>query len=96
MVAPSPSSLPNALTLQADLHDGQRLYRLAGTGHADALHVEAWALREGVSELSELRIVCLSLDANLALKDMIGSRLSLHTVLADGTLHARSGVVRTA
>lgn len=83
-------------SLQAELHDGQRLYRLAGSAAVDRLHVEAWSMREGVSALSEMRLVCLSLDAALELKQFVGESLTLQTVLADGTLTTRSGLVRAS
>ena len=85
----------------AELGESSRLYRLQPVGHQPpaaivALRVEGWVQREAVSGLFELRIVCLSLDASLELKAFIGQPLTLLTVLADGTLARRSGLIRAA
>ena len=85
----------------AELSESSRLYRLQPVGHQPpvaigALRVEGWVQREAVSGLFELRIVCLSLDASLELKAFIGQPLTLLTVLADGTLARRSGLIRAA
>lgn len=85
----------------AELSQSNRLYRLEPIGHQaspslDALRVEAWTQREALSQLFELRIVCLSLDASLELKSLIGQPLGLLTVLADGSTTRRSGMVRAA
>ncbi|AMM25082.1 type VI secretion system Vgr family protein [Variovorax sp. PAMC 28711] len=90
--------------LWADLSQSNRLYRLEpiasqgtqGTTSLQSLRVEAWTQRETLSQLFELRIVCLSLDASLELKSLIGQPLSLLTVLADGRTTRRSGMVRAA
>ncbi len=50
--------------------------------------------REAVSQLFELRIVCLSLRADLALSSLIDQPLTLITVLADGSLGKRTGLIR--
>ncbi|WP_218510984.1 type VI secretion system Vgr family protein [Variovorax sp. dw_308] len=88
----------------AELSQANRLYRLqAASGQdgnsnaiVDALRVEGWVQREAISGLFELRIVCLSLDAHLELKSMVGESLTLLSVLANGELVRRSGMVRAA
>jgi uncharacterized protein involved in type VI secretion and phage assembly len=87
--------------LWADLSQANRLYRLEpvarqASASLQALRVEGWVQREAISELFELRIVCLSLDAHLELKSLIGEPLTLQTVQADGKLTRRSGMVRAA
>lgn len=85
----------------AQLSQANRLYRLQpggnqGSAGIEALRVEGWVQREAVSQLFELRIVCLSLDAHLELKSLLGQPLTLLTVLADGSTTRRSGLVRAA
>ncbi|PIF75592.1 uncharacterized protein involved in type VI secretion and phage assembly [Variovorax sp. 54] len=91
--------------LWAELSQTARLYRLEAPSAAsssssaaresiDALRVEGWVQREAVSQLSELRIVCLSLRADLALSSLIDQPLTLVTVLADGSLAKRTGLIR--
>ncbi|KAF1019115.1 MAG: Actin cross-linking toxin VgrG1 [Paracidovorax wautersii] len=65
-------------------------------GVVAALHVEAWIAREALSQLGELRLLCLSLQADLPLDTLLGQGLVLQTVLADGSLSARGGLVRQA
>ena len=86
--------------LWAELSQTNRLYRLevpgASTTNAsiDALRVEGWVQREAVSQLFEMRIVCLSLRADLALSSMIDQPLTLITVLANGSTGKRTGLIR--
>ncbi|QOF78351.1 type VI secretion system Vgr family protein [Variovorax sp. 38R] len=91
--------------LWAELSQTARLYRLEAPSAAssssstvresiDALRVEGWVQREAVSQLFELRIVCLSLRADLALSSLIDQPLTLVTVLADGSLGRRTGLIR--
>ncbi|PLC01414.1 hypothetical protein CY658_32030, partial [Variovorax sp. RO1] len=91
--------------LWAELSQTARLYRLEAPSAAssssstaresiDALRVEGWVQREAVSQLFELRIVCLSLRADLALSSLIDQPLTLITVLADGSLSRRTGLIR--
>ncbi|QFZ82775.1 DUF2345 domain-containing protein [Variovorax paradoxus] len=91
--------------LWAELSQAARLYRLEAPSAAsssssaaresiDALRVEGWVQREAVSQLFELRIVCLSLRADLALSSLIDQPLTLVTVLANGSLAKRTGLIR--
>lgn len=86
--------------LWAELSQTNRLYRLevpgASTTNAsiDALRVEGWVQREAVSQPFEMRIVCLSLRADLALSSMIDQPLTLVTVLANGSTGKRTGLIR--
>ena len=73
-----------------------RLFRLEGEGALASLQVEGWVAREGLSGVSQMRIVALSDDASLDLQDMISRPVTLRTVRADGTLASRSGLVREA
>ncbi|WP_447741502.1 contractile injection system protein, VgrG/Pvc8 family [Variovorax boronicumulans] len=101
------SSSPSAdrSALWAELSQTARLYRLeapsassssnsAARESIDALRVEGWVQREAVSQLFELRIVCLSLRADLALSSLIDQPLTLVTVLADGSVGRRTGLIR--
>ncbi|WP_390346262.1 type VI secretion system Vgr family protein [Variovorax boronicumulans] len=101
------SSSPSAdrSALWAELSQTARLYRLeapsassssnsAARESIDALRVEGWVQREAVSQLFELRIVCLSLRADLALSSLIDQPLTLVTVLADGAVGRRTGLIR--
>jgi uncharacterized protein involved in type VI secretion and phage assembly/uncharacterized protein (DUF2345 family) len=100
-----PSDLASLLT-PAPLSADARLYRLElAAGRTDsaaaqtmvqALQPEAWIAREALSEIGEMRLLCLSLQADLALDDLLGQGLQLHTVCADGSLYTRSGLVRLA
>jgi len=86
--------------LWAELSQTNRIYRLEAPGGAstnasiDALRVEGWVQREAVSQLFEMRIVCLSLRADLTLSSMIDQPLTLVTVLANGSLGKRTGLIR--
>ncbi|WP_370680023.1 type VI secretion system Vgr family protein [Comamonas sp. GB3 AK4-5] len=96
------ASLLTPVTLSADA----RLYRVElAPGRSDstaaqtmvqALQPEAWIAREALSEIGEIRLLCLSLEADLVLDDLLGQGLLLHTVCADGSLYTRSGLVRLA
>ncbi|MGE8636553.1 MAG: contractile injection system protein, VgrG/Pvc8 family, partial [Achromobacter piechaudii] len=73
-----------------------RLYRLDGEGAIASLQVEGWVAREGLSDLSETRIVALADDAALDLNDMVSRPATLWATRADGSEIGRSGVVRAA
>ena len=73
-----------------------RLYRLDGEGAIASLQVEGWVAREGLSDLSEARIVALADDASLDLNDMVSRPATLWATRADGSEIGRSGVVRAA
>lgn len=86
-------------TLWAELSQTNRLYRLEVPGASsnasiDALRVEGWVQRETVSQPFEMRIVCLSLRADLPLTSMIDQPLTLIAVLANGSLGKRTGLIR--
>ena len=73
--------------------DATRLYRLNGDGELSQLAVEAWSLKEALSTPWELQVSTLSPRADLDIHAMLGRRLDLHTRLADGREHSRSGLV---
>ncbi|WP_284337246.1 type VI secretion system Vgr family protein [Comamonas sp. NoAH] len=92
-----------SLLAPASFSANARLYRLqlvpSGSGAAlestvQALQPEAWIAREALSEIGETRLLCLSLEADLPLHDLLGQGLLLHTVCADGSLYTRSGLLR--
>ncbi|WP_303678794.1 type VI secretion system Vgr family protein [Ralstonia mannitolilytica] len=74
----------------------RRLYTLEGDGPLADLAVEAWLGREALSELFEWRVVAVSANARIALKSLLGQRVTLVTTLADGTQAKRTGLVRLA
>ncbi|MBY4897536.1 type VI secretion system Vgr family protein [Cupriavidus sp. AU9028] len=74
----------------------RRLFELEGEGALRELALEAWIGREAVSELGEWRIVALSANAQLPLKALLGTVVTLWTTLADGTRFRRTGLVRQA
>jgi type VI secretion system secreted protein VgrG len=77
----------------AGLDVGTRLYRMSGDGELAHLAVEAWSLKEALSTSWELQVSALSPRADLDIHAMLGRRLDLHTRLADGREHSRSGLV---
>lgn len=99
---PEPSSAPaDSITqlygaFQRGLTSEQRLFELQGEGELGELLPEAFSLREGLSQVWELHLSALSLRADLDLQAMLGRRLVLRTVLADGHRAERSGVVLQA
>jgi type VI secretion system secreted protein VgrG len=82
-----------SLPWMAGFDVGSRLYRLSGDGELAHLAVEAWALKEALSTPWELELSALSPRAGLDIHAMLGRRLNLHTRLADGREHTRSGLV---
>uniref|UniRef100_UPI001178A152 type VI secretion system Vgr family protein n=1 Tax=Alcaligenes xylosoxydans xylosoxydans TaxID=85698 RepID=UPI001178A152 len=73
-----------------------RLYSLEGEGALASLQVEGWIAREALSGVSQTRVVALSDNAGLDLRDMIGRPATLWTTRADGSRAGRSGLVREA
>lgn len=73
-----------------------RLYRIDGEGELAELMAEAWSLRESLSTPWELQLSALSLRADLEVNGMLGRKLALVTHLADGSEHARPGIVTGA
>jgi uncharacterized protein involved in type VI secretion and phage assembly/uncharacterized protein (DUF2345 family) len=78
----------------------QRLYHLTGIGPAAGLAqqmlVESWTQHEALSQPYVLRLHVLSTNARLAVGELLGQSLVLHTLLADGRRSPRSGVVLSA
>ncbi len=104
---PESSSLSSelvSLLSPSSLSANARLYRLeAATGSSDSaascwgkLQPEAWIAREALNDIGETRLLCLSLQADLPLDELIGHGVLLHTTCADGSLFTRSGLVRQA
>ena len=80
-----------------DLFTSQtRLYRLEGEGGVEELLVESWRGHEALNHHFEWQVHALSARADLALEPLLGQRAALLTVLADGTLVRRSGLIREA
>lgn len=73
-----------------------RLHRLQGAGELSELLVESWACRDALSEPFELEIHALGTQAGLDIHALLGERVTLQTVLADGSLLPRSGLVFNA
>ena len=73
-----------------------RLYRLEGDAELSELIVEAWACNEALGKPWELRISTLSTRSGLDIDAMLGKKLTLQSVLADGSLQPRSGIVTNA
>ncbi|WP_354675575.1 contractile injection system protein, VgrG/Pvc8 family, partial [Cupriavidus alkaliphilus] len=73
-----------------------RLYALEGEGAVGELAVEAWIGREGVSMLSESRIIAVSANADIALEGLMGQRITLLITLANGSQSRRTGLIRQA
>lgn len=73
-----------------------RLYRLQGAGPLAELHLQSWALKEALGEPFTLQVSALSTDAGLDLDAMLGQRLDLASVLAEGGELLRSGIVTAA
>ncbi|MGD7246312.1 type VI secretion system Vgr family protein [Ralstonia pseudosolanacearum] len=87
----------DATTLLQNLFSpAHRLYTLEGEGPLADLAVEAWLGREALSELFEWRVVAVSANARIALKSLLGQRVTLVTTLADGTQAKRTGLIRLA
>ncbi len=76
--------------------DATRLYRLQGEGGLSELLVHAWSLKEALDAPWTMELVALGTDAGLDVHALLGKPLSLLTVLADGSLHPRSGLVFAA
>ena len=86
----------NPMDLAALFDSTRRLYQLQGAGPLAELQVQAWSLREALSEPGELHISCLAQRADLDIQAMLGQRVDLRTTLADGSHHDRSGIVMAA
>ncbi|HSI57035.1 MAG TPA: type VI secretion system Vgr family protein, partial [Ideonella sp.] len=88
--------LPGAAALVAAWPAAQRLYTLSGDGAIPELLVESFTATEAVSEPFVLHLDVLSLNARLDLPALLRRPVTLHTVLADGSRSARSGLVMEA
>ena len=73
-----------------------RLNRLEGDGALSELMVEAWACKDSLSAPWQLEVSTLSTRSGLDTHAMLGKKSTLQTVLADGSLHPRSGIVTHA
>ena len=73
-----------------------RLYRLEAEGEMAELMVESWACNEALSTPWDLRISTLSTRCGLDYHAMLGKKVTLQIVLADGSLRPRSGIVTEA
>lgn len=76
--------------------DATRLYRLHGEGESSGLLVQAWSLKEQLDAPWTMEIVALGTHAALDVQAMLGRQITLQTVLADGSVQARSGLVLAA
>lgn len=79
----------------ASLSDAERLYRLEFDPIADGV-VERWCGTDGLGEHTVTQVQVLSMQAGLALEQMLGERATLHIRLPSGATVARSGVVAEA
>jgi type VI secretion system secreted protein VgrG len=82
--------------LMSQFESHTRLYGLAAAEPISQLMVERWQGSESLSEGFEWQVWGLSTDTHLPLPEMLGQTVTLHTTLADGTRHARTGLVRDA
>ncbi|WP_332672323.1 type VI secretion system Vgr family protein, partial [Aromatoleum sp.] len=76
--------------------DATRLYRLRGERELSELLVQAWSLKEQLDTPWTMELVALGTGAGLNTEVLLGQRVTLDTVLADGSLHPRSGLVMAA
>lgn len=70
-----------------------RLYTIDTPLGAEAMTVERFVGREALSSLYAYQIDCLSTDAHVELKRLLGQPATLRVRVADGSLDRRSGVV---
>ena len=82
--------------LQGLLTDTTRLYRLQGEGPLAGLLVESWRQEQALDAPWVMQIDALATNAALDVQAMLGTKLTLHTRLSDGSEHPRSGIVTAA
>ncbi|HJV87621.1 MAG TPA: type VI secretion system Vgr family protein [Noviherbaspirillum sp.] len=70
-----------------------RLYAIDTPLGKDVLLVESFVGREALSTLYEVHVDCLATDTHIELKSLLGKQAVLHTRLADGSRHPRSGYI---
>ncbi len=91
--------MPQALDAVVDglrFDSSTRLFRVQGSGGIGKLLVEAWSLREALDQPWTLELCVLSLDARLDTAALLAEKVTLQSVLADGHLSPRSGIVFAA
>ncbi|WOB11346.1 hypothetical protein [Piscinibacter gummiphilus] len=81
-------------SLLATWTSAERLYTLEGDGELRDLMVERFSLIEAISNPYRLQLHTLCLHNRVRLQGLLGQRVTLCTVLADGSKHRRSGLVR--
>jgi type VI secretion system secreted protein VgrG len=88
------SGLDAALgSLLASWTSAKRLYTLEGEGQLDELMVERFSVIDTVSAPFQLQLQTLCLHNRIRLQGLLGQRVTLCSVLADGSQHRRSGLV---
>lgn len=75
---------------------GTRLYALDTPPGMDTLLVERFVGVDALSSLYAYQIDCLSTNAHIALKSLLGKQAALRTRLADGSVGTRSGYISAA
>lgn len=80
-------------SLLATWTSAERLYTLEGDGELRDLMVERFSLIEAISNPYRLQLHTLCLHNRVRLQGLLGQRVTLCTVLADGSKHRRSGLV---
>ena len=93
-MALDPGSLASLTGLLFD--SSTRLFRLEGSGQLEQLMVEAWSLREELDRPWTLELSALGLDAGLDTGALLAEKVTLQSVLADGSLSPRTGIVFAA
>ncbi|RQP24216.1 type VI secretion system Vgr family protein [Piscinibacter terrae] len=73
-----------------------RLHRLEGDGPLAELLLETWCGTEALNEPWEIHLSALSENARLDHRAMLAQRITLHTLLSDGSEVSRSGIVTSA
>jgi type VI secretion system secreted protein VgrG len=73
-----------------------RLHRLEGDGPLGELLLETWCSREALNDAGDIHITALSENAKLDPREMLSRRVTIHTLLSDGTEFSRSGIVTNA
>lgn len=90
------ASLPSRSSIEKSLSQGARLLTVTTALEDAALVVERISGREALNEDFHFELQCLSSNAHLELKTLIGEEITLRLLLADSTHRAWHGIVTEA